>query len=512
VGSHWFQQLLHRDAYGRYIRLPLAYHLVEKRWIHLNGAFVLPDDVRGYFAFGNVWNEQCVACHNTRPVKNPLPLESWDKARAYTAPSSMPINEVYPRYYTKVAELGIACEACHGAGERHVRAHQNPTRRLVQHYSGEADPTIINPARLSAPRADEVCAHCHAGRMVPRMQEWDLETLADPFLPGRDLQRFYHLFWSEAEQRRQARDVGFVSSAPQRREPLDGRFWGDGTPLTTALEYQGMALSACYQNGQGNMSCLTCHSMHRGDPNHQVKDGMRTNAACTSCHPAYRQKLVEHTHHTADSPGSLCANCHMPYQEYSLLTTHRTHRISIPRVKDSLGTGKPHACNLCHLDKSLGWTQEKLGKWYGTRPEPLSPDDRQWASSLLHLTQSDARSRAVVAGAFVWPAALQASGRDWPGPLLVRALEQERYQAIRYTLHRALRSLYGNAADDYHYQGSPAERAAQVGGLRRRLQSTSGPERTRYPYLPLTVAGDFDDKVLQHLLRTRNDPDLSIHE
>ncbi len=43
VGSHWFQQMLYRDEQGRYIRLPLIYHIVEKRWIHANGAFLAPE-------------------------------------------------------------------------------------------------------------------------------------------------------------------------------------------------------------------------------------------------------------------------------------------------------------------------------------------------------------------------------------------------------------------------------------------------------------------------------------
>ena len=47
VGSHWFQQMLHRDEQGRYLRLPLVYHLVEDRWIHINGAFLSPES--GYF-------------------------------------------------------------------------------------------------------------------------------------------------------------------------------------------------------------------------------------------------------------------------------------------------------------------------------------------------------------------------------------------------------------------------------------------------------------------------------
>ncbi len=373
VGSHWFQQLLHRDEHGRYKRLPLAYHIVEGRWIHLNGAFLSPDSA-DFFTKDAIWNESCVFCHNTRPSKNPEPV-----------PGQM------PGYRTEVGELGIACEACHGAGERHVLAHQNPARRIALHASGKADPTIVNPARLSVARADDICARCHSSSR-PRIETWDQVTHADPFLAGRDLTRFWYVFWSEAQLQLHAQGKDSRSSRPPLPEPLDGRFWGDGTPLTTALEYQGMALSACYQGGHGKMSCITCHSMHQSDPNHQVKEGMRTNAACYSCHESYRAKLAEHTHHAVDSSGSLCLNCHMPHQVYSLLTTHRSHRISIPRVRDSLGTGKPHACNLCHLDKSLGWTSDQLQKWYGTKPEPLSDDDRKIASSVLHLTLSDART------------------------------------------------------------------------------------------------------------------------
>jgi predicted CXXCH cytochrome family protein len=494
VGSHWFQQLLHCDDEGRYVRLPLAYHIVEGRWIHLNGAFLTPESPQ-FFSLGALWNETCVFCHNTRPSKNPEPIPGQR-----------------PGYRTEVGELGIACEACHGPGQRHIQAHRNPARRLAQRYSGEADPTIVNPARLSVPRSDDVCARCH-GSPKPRLEAWNPDTRADPFLAGGELARFFYLYWSESQIRPRGRPRQTVSPPPGGgHRPVDGSFWGDGTPMRTALEYQGMALSACYQGGHGELRCLTCHSMHQSDPNHQLKDGMRTNEACYACHDTYRQRLVEHTHHAADSPGSLCYNCHMPYQVYSLLTTHRSHRIAIPRVRDSVGTGKPHACNLCHLDKSLGWTADQLGKWYGTGPEPLSEDDRTVASSVLHLASGDARTRAVVAGAFSSPDAQKASGRDWPVLLLTRTLEHERYQAVRYLAHRALRSLHSRRALDYDYQGSPAERAAQLRQLRLTLESPARLDRRRYPYLPLTGAGRFADDVFERLLRARNDPDVSINE
>src|SRR5207237_927472 len=107
-------------------------------------------------------------------------------------------------------------------------------------------------ARLSVARSDDICARCHGGA-IPRLKAWDSSTVADPFLAGRELTRFWYLSWSEAERRLHSRGQDTGSSRPQRPEPLDGRFWGDGTPLTTALEYQGMALSACYQGGHGKL-------------------------------------------------------------------------------------------------------------------------------------------------------------------------------------------------------------------------------------------------------------------
>ena len=280
-----------------------------------------------------------------------------------------------------------------------------------------------------------------------------------------------------------------------------------------------MALSACYQKGSGKLSCLSCHSMHDSDPNFLLARGMETNEACLRCHDGYRQSLVEHTHHPPDSTGSLCYNCHMPYQVYSLLTTHRSHRIERLSVKDSLGTGKPHACNLCHLDKSLGWTQDRLREWYGRASETLSEEERKFSSALLHLCQNDARSRAVVAGAFSSPAAQAASGVDWMGLTLVHLLEPERYPAVRYLGHRALRTIFGRKVEGYDYLAERGRRTAQLKAIaaalsvpRDRDQSAPKGVQQCYPFLPLDENGRPIESVLNHLLKKRTDPDVSIHE
>lgn len=490
VGSHWVQEYMHRDPSGRYIRLPVVYHIAEKRWTHAHGAFLAPesDDFWGK-SRGFSWNDTCLYCHNTSPAKNPI--------------LGRPGQVV--GYDTKVAELGISCEACHGPGGEHVRRYRDAAAAKEK----ESDPAIVQPERLSVRRRDEICARCH-GAIWPKREMWDTRSMRDPFLAGQELGRYNHFYFSEAElailagQRPKA-------TKPAHPEPDDGRFWGDGTPLTTALEYTGMSLSACYQKGEGKLSCLSCHAMHTEDPNHLLKPGMRSNEACYQCHEGYRARLAEHTHHAADSPGSLCFSCHMPHQVYSLFTTHRSHRIRNPELADSVGTGKPHACNLCHLDKSLGWTREQLTKWSPRHAKAKLPAEEETTShALLMLTRADARSRAIVAGAFSNPAAQKASGTDWFGPYLTRLLEGERYPIVRYLLHRGLKAAHGGAADPYDYLALPARRDEQARELRKRFDAA--PIRRDLPHLPRTAAGLPDEEALRKLLGKRNDPDVTINE
>lgn len=494
VGSHWIQECMHRDANGRYQRLPVLYHLGEQRWLHSNGAFLAPD-TDDYWAVcrGQAWNETCLYCHNTAPVKNPV-----------RGPRGETVS-----YKTEVSELGIACEACHGPAEAHVQANHNPARRYALREHGQGDPTIVNPLRLTIPRRDEICAHCH-GATIPRPAAWDLRTHRDPYVAGQDIARWYEFFGSEAE-----RDW-LNAGRPAEKTPVtninDGRFWADGTPLTTALEYNGMALSACYQKGHGTMSCLTCHQLHGDDPNFLLKPGMKTNEACLQCHDDMRSRLSEHTRHSPSSAGSQCQNCHMPHVVYSLMTTHRSHRIDIPRVDAATRAGKPNACTLCHLDKSLGWAQRELARWPsgGGTPLALDADERTIAHSILLLGTADARSRAMVMGAFSSPDAQAASGTDWFGPFLSRLLDRERYPAVRYLAHRAMKGVYPETASGFDPFAVASERRAQIDALRTRFDQTPTP--TARQFLPLTPAGRVDDAVLRRLLNRRNDPDVTINE
>src|SRR5260221_9412587 len=88
-------------------------------------------------------------------------------------------------------------------------------------------------------------------------------------------------------------------------------FWSDDMIRVSGREYNGLLKTPCFQKGE--LSCLSCHSMHQSSPTNQVAAGMKSNAACLPCHSSLAQNLEQHTHHPTSSSGSLCYNCHMPY-------------------------------------------------------------------------------------------------------------------------------------------------------------------------------------------------------
>jgi len=192
----------------------------------------------------------------------------------------------------------------------------------------------------------------------------------------------------------------------------------------------------------------------------QLKPEAQGNGACASCHAAISGNITGHTHHRADSSGSSCYNCHMPHTTYGLLKTIRSHQISSPSVQASLQTGRPNACNLCHLDKTHQWTAEYLSAWYGTPPPAgMGEDDRTVAASLVSLLKGDAGQRAIIAQAFGWPPAQQASGTNWMAPY-VALLLNDSYDAVRYIAYRSLKTLPTYERFAFDFVGPPTERGA----------------------------------------------------
>jgi len=473
TGSHFMQAYWVPSEFGNMqFSLPFTYVFELARWVPRNDVFLL-DPRRPWVP--DVWNVNCITCHATA---------GQPRQDAVTAVID-----------SRVAELGISCESCHGPAEKHIRANADPRRRYALHRSGKADPTIFNPARADHVKSSEACGQCHAIRTKARPDEWKQEGF--PFYPGGDIETCapLHRF-----------DKAILGVAPEdkRRHLAEGSYWSDGMVRVSGRDFSAMSASACYKRGE--LSCLSCHSMHQYASNDdQLVKGREGNAACVQCHTSYAAKLEQHTHHRAGSTGSLCYNCHMPHTTYGLLKAIRSHHIDSPSVQSSLDTGRPNACNLCHLDRSLGWTAAKLSEWYGKPAASLTGDHTNVPAMVTWLLSGDAGQRALAAWHFGWEPALQTSGRDWQAPFLAELL-QDPYSVVRHIARRSLRRLPGFESFAYDYIGPESERAAARDRALRVWRDRPSSNAVARPSVP------HDEQRISSLLRRRNDRSLELLE
>lgn len=375
VGSNRYQQYLGRTPSGgeNYYRLEMLWHNQEQRWVPMSGAFFSPDGERMDAHF-TTWDQNCIFCHNTGPQPQ---VQNFAELRARAAKGE---NINFPdqaRYRSEVAELGISCESCHGPGAAHVSANASWLRRSQLKFSGAADRTIINPARLDAARTTDTCGACHAQRQ-PKTLEMVNDWLATgpTFRPGEVLAD--HVTPVSIHTPGTVDDPTLFSM----------RFWGDGTPRLSAYEYQGFNQSKC-QLGEREFSCISCHSMHDGDPRGMQTERQRSDAVCAGCHQPIAADSAAHSGHAAGSEGAACYSCHMPKMVYGVMEIHRSHRIEKPDPAAAAAQDRPDACSACHLDWSTAQMAAKLEK----QPDPGATVSRH----LEMLFGGDPIERAVAA-------------------------------------------------------------------------------------------------------------------
>jgi len=481
TGSHHMQTYWLGSRFGReLLNLPFVWLYEQQRWVPREDVFLRPP---GAGRFSELWNDNCIECHSTVGV-----------------PGLTPESEAFD---TRAAELGIACEACHGPAAEHVAANRDPLRRYRLHLADGGDPTIVQPERLPARRAGEVCGQCH-GVALSDARRW---LAAGPvFRAGDELEegKFLVLPARNADHPRMKR---LVAEEPWA---LRSRFWPDGMVRVSGREYTGMVESPCVAGGE--YSCLSCHSMHSSDPDDQLAAGMDGNRACTQCHPAIAGRLTEHTRHAPGSSGSSCYNCHMPHTTYGLLKTMRSHQVDSPSVAAELATGRPNACNLCHLDRTLEWTAGHLESWYGQPRPALDADRREIADSILWLLRGDAGQRALAVWHMGWEPALEASGRSWMPPYLGHALGDP-YAVVRYIAERSLRQRPEYATMDYDYVGPAAEIArARHDAIQLWMSSPPASVDRLNRHVLIDAAGNLDFAALERLTRERDDRPLFLGE
>ena len=241
-----------------------------------------------------------------------------------------------------------------------------------------------------------------------------------------------------------------------------------------------------------------------------MQNGMKTVFFRSHASFAEEDALVSHTHHEPDSPGSDCYNCHMPNTAYGLHKATRNHLIDSPDASTSVGPGRPNACNLCHLDRTLAWTAEHLEAWYGTPQPELGARDREVAAGVRWVLSGDAGQRAIAAWHMGWEPAQRASGTDWT-PAYLAHLFVDRYAAVRSVAYRALEQVPGYEDVSYDFVAPPSEREESLHRVLARWSRRPGPHARRDALL-LDARGQLELPAVRELIRERDDRPLYLAE
>jgi predicted CXXCH cytochrome family protein len=417
TGSHQLQGYWVESAEGELQQFPFVYLIREGRWMANADSFLQPPPAEDAPLKRFVWSTDCAQCHSTGGP--------WDPSAQATGPSA-------------VAELGIACESCHGPAEEHARLNRSPLRRYALHAKGEGDPSIVNPARLDGVRSAAVCGRCHAVH-PPEVDG----PGAYAFRPGDRLEA--HLPLHEVDETvAAARALSDLTALSDDDRETVSAFWTDGSVRVAGREHSGLVRSGCHT--EGGLACTDCHRMHGADPDDQLDPRVAGDAMCTACHAAIGADPEAHSHHPPEAPGGACVDCHMPYSSYGLLAATRSHRLDRPAATGVAGRDRPNACNLCHLDRSLGWTADHLARWYG-RPRPaLGAVHESAPAGVVWMLSGDAAQRGIAAWHAGWGPARAASDAAALKTALAVLLEDP-YAAVRQLAAGSLNALEPGAVD-----------------------------------------------------------------
>ena len=234
-----------------------------------------------------VYQNKCSGCHNTGTMIN------YDKESG--------------TYKTTWSDLGVACEACHGPGSRHVAAADD-----------EKAATIVNPAKIPDPnRAAMVCGSCHTrGSCCDGKYGYP-----KGYMPGDQL--------------------NFMFTEKPKLHP-------DETSRANRQEYIDWKKSGHAREG---VVCWNCHYTHQQGTSNRYQTRLPGSSLCRSCHQVENKGV--HGIHSVNN----CVGCHMPpLGRRATKGDVHSHRFTVISPELSIKAGgvdkQPNSCNGCHYHKN----------------------------------------------------------------------------------------------------------------------------------------------------------------
>jgi len=307
------QQYLVPFPGGRLQCLTIAWDTERKRWFHLYpDQDIPPSDWLHWTRNAQNWNGMCAECHSTNLKKGYDPASDT--------------------YETTWSEISVGCEACHGAGSRHVAWARIPAMaRPALLDQGLVVPT----SGITSTQLVELCAPCHSRRAELGDYDHSGRLLMDQMLPSL---------------------------------LTEGLYFPDGQQQDEVYTYASFLQSRMYARG---VKCSDCHDSH------SIKLKLEGNELCLQCHVREVFDSAEHHFHEKvvdgkPSEGALCVRCHMPKRPYMVVDPRSDHSFRRPRPDLTAEIGTPNSCmqSGCHADKPPSYSLNAYRKWYGLARRP----------------------------------------------------------------------------------------------------------------------------------------------
>jgi hypothetical protein len=138
------QTQTNETKYGNLLQtLPLVFLPKEQQWIPRDNAFMTAPDSKRMIS---QWNHHCIKCHSTAGNPGLVGNDTFD---------------------TRVAELGISCEACHGPAAGHADHYRTPLARYAEQFSDGPAAKVVNPAKLAKLKKRATSSPATAQRTAP---------------------------------------------------------------------------------------------------------------------------------------------------------------------------------------------------------------------------------------------------------------------------------------------------------------------------------------------------------